>query len=130
MKRKSTNGFFSDWQIKTVCLILAVLIYVVFYLGIPSERKISMPLEIILPNDMTVTSLIPSTADLIVSGNEKQIYMVDVSRVKLYADFSNVHSEGVASVPVTIDYSDLLDFIDITDVSIKADPSFVKLYFE
>lgn len=130
MKHNSSNGFFRDWKIKVLCLILAALVFFAFSNGMPRERRITMPLNIILPEGLEVTSLIPETADIVIRGDEGKIYMVDVDRVKLYADFSNVKSDGVASVPVTIDYSDLLDFISTTDLTIYADPSIVKLYFE
>ena len=130
MKQNKTRGFFSDWQVKILCLIVAVLVYFSFSFGIPSERKVTMPLNIMLPEGLEVTSNMPESVDVIVRGNEKQIYMVDVSRIKLYADFTDVKNEGVASVPVVIDYSELLDFISITDLTIYTDPSLIKLYFE
>lgn len=130
MKQSKTHGFFSDWQVKFICLILAVLVYFCFSFGMPSERKVTMPLSVILPEDLKVTSIIPESVDVVVRGNESQIYMVDVSRIKLYADFSNVSNEGVASAPVVIDYSALLDYISIADLTIYTEPSLVKLYFE
>lgn len=130
MKHSNSNGFFANWQIKIICLLVACLVFFCFELGMPGERKITMPLDVIFPENLEVTSLIPETVDVVVRGNEKQIYMVDVSRIKVYADFSSVKSAGVASAPVTIDYTDLLDYISISDLTIYTDPSIVKLYFE
>lgn len=131
MKHKSSsNGFFSNWQVKIVCLILAVLIYFAFAVGMPGERKIKMPLNLILPEGFNVTSLIPSDAEVVIRGEEGKIYMVDVNRIKLVADFSDVKTAGVASVPVVIDYQELLDYIDVTDLTIYTNPANIKLYFE
>lgn len=130
MKHKNSNGFFYDWKIKVVCLLTAILVFFCFSIGIPGERKISMPLNIELPSGLKVTSLIPETADVVIRGDEGKIYMIDVSRIKLIADFTDVKSEGVASVPVTIDYTDLLEYIGINDLTIYTEPAIVKLYFE
>jgi len=128
--KKNQNNLFANWRAMTLCLFLAVLVYLAFAYGMPAERRVSMPLNVLLPENLKVTSLIPTSADIVVTGNEKQIYMLDLSRIKLYADFSEIQNVGVASVAVTIDYTDLVDYINMMDLTIEADPSIIKLFFE
>lgn len=128
--KKNSNGIFYNWQIKCLCLLFAVLVYFTLSYSMSGERSVTLPLKVELPKDLSVTSLIPETADVVIRGDERQIYMVDLNRVTLSADFSGVTDTGIAAVPVKIDYSDLLDYIDITDVTLYTRPSVVKLYFE
>lgn len=128
--KKNKKKSIADWRAMVLSLILAVLVFLAFSNGMPGERRITLPLSVILPDNLKVTSLIPSSAELVISGNEKQIYMIDISKVKLYADFSTIKNPGIASVAVTIDYTELMDYVDVVDISITTDPGIVKLYFE
>lgn len=131
MKFDKTSGrFFRNWQVKILCFIFAVFIYAMVAFESMGERTVTMPLSIVMPEGYEPTSLVPETASVVIRGSEKQIYLVDVSRVKLYADFSDVHESGVASAAVNVDYTDLLDYIGFTDISIFTKPSVIKIYFE
>lgn len=131
MKFDKTSGrLFRDWQVKILCLIFAAFIYIMVAFESQGERVVTMPLEIIMPQGYQPTSIVPETASVVVRGSEKQIYLVDMSRVKLYADFSDVQSSGVASAAVNVDYTELLDYIGFTDISIFTRPSVIKIYFE
>lgn len=127
---KSSHKFFKNWQIKILCFVFALFIYAFVAFESDGERVVTMPLEIIMPDGYKPASLIPESASVIIRGSEKQIYLVDVNRVRLYADFSEVHDKGVASANITVDYSELMDYINFTDISIFTKPSVIKIYFE
>lgn len=127
---KTSAGFFKNWQVKILCLIFAIFIYAFVTFESAGERVVSIPLEIIMPEGYVAASNVPDSASVVIRGSEKQIYLVDVSRVKLSADFSDIHDKGVASAAISIDYSELMDYINFTDISIFTRPSVVKVYFE
>lgn len=89
-----------------------------------------MPLEIILPESYTPASNIPDMAKIIISGSEEKIYMIDISKIRLVADFSGVNQQGVATVAINVNLDDLPEFLQTTDVSIVSNPSIVRIMFE
>ena len=122
--------FLIRWKIIIICFLFALSLYVAFYFSGRAERHIAMPLQLILPEGFEVGSLMPEDAEVVIKGRETQIYMIDVDKIHLYADFSKVERKGVAAVPVVIDYEDMLDYVNLADLSIFTSPAMVKIYFE
>lgn len=122
--------FLTKWKICTLCFLFALALYIAVYFSGSAEREIAMPLEVILPEGFEASSLLPTEATVVIKGRERQIYMLDVSRLRLFADFSRVDRKGVAAVPVMIDYADMLNYVNLSDLSIFTNPAIVKIYFE
>lgn len=127
---KNSKQTFINWKALILCFLFAIVVSVIINFSGQMERHVSMPLEIIMPDGVGPTSIVPSNADVVIKGSEKQIYMVKTDKLKLFADFSDVKNQGVATAAVQIDYSDLLDYIDTSEVSIFTKPSIIKIYFE
>lgn len=128
--KPSKNGFFSNWQIGVLCFLFAILVYFIMAYAVDSRREISLPLQIQMPSGYQPSSVVPQTAKVVIVGSEDKIYMIDASKIKLYADFSDVKDKGVASAVVRVDCSGLMDYLDITGISVFSKPSVVKIYFE
>lgn len=129
-KTSSNEGVFSNWQIKILCFIFAVVVFVlVYYTGLES-RKVSLPMDVILPENYEAVSVIPETGTLVVMGDEKEIYLINPESIRLYADFSGVSQDGIAVVPVQVDYDALEGKIDLSEVYFRSSPLFVRIYFE
>ncbi len=118
-----------NWQIKLICFVLAVFFYFVFVFSIDTSRTVTLPVEVKLPSDYVATSNIPSSVDLVIEGTEDQIYMIDVSRISLSVDFSNVSREGVNAAVVQIDTGDLGKYVKMSEISIYTRPGQVRVYF-
>ncbi len=127
---KASAGILKNWQVKILCLLFAIFIYAFVVFEAEGERVVTMPLQIVMPKGYVPTSIVPESASVVIKGSEKQIYLLDVSKVKLFADFSDVHDKGVASAVVTADYSELKDYINLSEISIFTKPSVIKIYFE
>ena len=65
--------------------------------------------------------------EIVISGSEDVIYLVDPSLVKAYADFSFVNNSGIARVPVVLDFNQ--DVFRKSSISVKAEPSSVRILF-
>ncbi len=129
-KTSSNEGVFSNWQIKILCFIFAVVVFVlVYYTGLES-RKVSLPLDVILPEKYEAVSVIPDTGNLIIMGDEKEIYLINPETIRLYADFSGINQDGIAIVPVEVDYDALKGLMDLSEVYFRSSPLFVRVYFE
>lgn len=126
----TNKGIFRNWQIKILCFVIAVCVIFVARFGLQTKRVITMPLEVTLPESYSATSVIPTQAELVITGTEDVIYLLDASVFSLSADFSDVGKSGVSSATVTIDMSELASYVDLSKVSIHTEPSFVRIYFE
>lgn len=129
MRSKFVQKLFYNWQVKILSFLLAVLVYFVLVFSIQTSRTVSLPLEVKLPADYVAESNVPTSVDLVLQGTEDQIYMIDVSNIKVSVDFSTVEREGVNYAPVRIDTGELEKYVDISSISVFTKPSQVKVYF-
>ena len=129
MRSKFFQKLLYNWQVKIICLLLAVLVYFVLLFSIQSSRSMTLPLSVTLPKDYKAESTIPKSVELVIQGTEDQIFMIDPSMISVSADFSTVNREGVSYSVVEIDAGDLASYIDTTALSIFTRPSQVKVYF-
>jgi len=130
MKSGKGGGIFADWGIKLLCFILAVVTVYVIQFGLSQKRTIKLPLNIIMPETYKAVSIIPQSVDLVIQGTEDRIYMINADEISVYADFSSVNHNGVASVPVRIDLQSPTGLIDLSQITLYTNPSSVKIYFE
>ena len=129
MRSKLMQKLLYNWQVKILCLLLAVLVYFVLLFSIQSSRSMTLPLSVTLPENYKAESTIPKSVELVIQGTEDQIFMIDPSMISVSADFSTVNREGVNYAVVEIDAGDLSSYIDTTALSIFTRPSQVKIYF-
>ncbi len=129
-QNKSFTSFLSTWVARIISLLLAIMIFgSIKYLNM-SSRVVRIPLEVELPESTSIKaeSLVPTYIDIVLSGDDKLIYLVDPDSIKASADFSDVISAGIARVPVILDYSE--DLYMETSLVITADPDVVRILFE
>ena len=129
MRSKFLQKLLYNWQVKIICLLLAVLVYFVLLFSIQSSRSMTLPLKVTLPDGYRAESTIPKSVELVIQGTEDQIFMIDPAKISVSADFTTVNREGVNYAVVEIDTGDLTSYIDTTALSIFTRPSQVKIYF-
>ncbi len=129
MRSKFLQKLLYNWQVKIICLLLAVLVYFVLLFSIQSSRSMTLPLKVTLPDGYKAESTIPKSVELVIQGTEDQIFMIDPAKISVSADFTTVNREGVNYAVVEIDTGDLSSYIDTTALSIFTRPSQVKIYF-
>ncbi|MBP5162580.1 MAG: hypothetical protein ILP16_06340 [Spirochaetales bacterium] len=129
MRSKFLQKLLYNWQVKIICLLLAVLVYFVLLFSIQSSRSMTLPLKVTLPEGYKAESTIPKSVELVIQGTEDQIFMIDPAKISVSADFTTVNREGVNYAVVEIDTGDLTSYIDTTALSIFTRPSQVKIYF-
>ena len=129
MRSKFLQKLLYNWQVKIICLLLAVLVYFVLLFSIQSSRSMTLPLKVTLPDGYKAESTIPKSVELVIQGTEDQIFMIDPAKISVSADFTTVNREGVNYAVVEIDTGVLTSYIDTTALSIFTRPSQVKIYF-
>ena len=124
---KQTNRMFANWGIKILCFLVALItVFAVEFANITS-RMVTIPVSVMLPEGMKADSLVPETVDIMISGDENIIYLVDPAGVKAYADFSDCRKEGICRVPVLLEYNQ--DIYANNRLSVKAVPSSLRILF-
>ena len=96
---KQTNRMFSNWGIKILSFLVALLtVFAIEFANITS-RTVTIPVSVRLPEGMKAESLVPETVDIKISGDENIIYLVDPAGVKAFADFSACRNTGTLEMP-------------------------------
>ena len=129
MRSKLLQKLFYNWQAKILCFLLAVLVYFVLVFSIQTSRKVTLPVEVVMPSAYEAQSNVPKSVELVIQGTEDQIYLIDVSEISLVADFSTVNREGVNYATVQIDTHGLESHVDTSALHIYTVPSQLKVYF-
>ena len=124
---KQNIKIFSSWGPKIFSFLLAIGVVLVVEFSNISNRVVTIPLDVSLPDNLVAESLVPETVEIVISGSEDVIYLVDQSLVKAYADFSFVNNSGIARVPVVLDFNQ--DVFRKSSISVKAEPSSVRILF-
>lgn len=115
-----------NWPIKVFSLVLAIGLYLVVNYTTMDQRKVEIPLQVVLPSGLEATSTVPDAITLIIKSDSRYIAMIDPWEITAIADFSSVDSEGVASVPVLLDADPSYMAIE---VSFATDPEVIRVYF-
>ena len=128
-RNKGMNSFLSSWIPTSISFILALLIFIAVKYMNMADRVITIPLSVTLPDESVVLpeSLVPSRTDIIISGNDELIYLVDPTDISAHADFAAVREAGIARVPVNVEYNKDV-FLDAS-LSVRAKPDTVRILF-
>lgn len=129
---KSRVGSFilESWPAKVFAFFIAVfIVFAVRFFNV-NDRVVKIPLEIILPENENIApvSLVPDTVDIVITGSDSVIYLVDPSEVRAVADFSKIGVEGIARRNVRLIYNN--EIFESSGITISASPSTVRILFE
>ena len=129
-QNKFTSILFGNWIAKMLSFLTAVLIVVSIRFLNVTDRVVTIAIDVTLPisTEIRPISLIPDTIEVVISGNEDIIYLVDPASIKAYADFSDVVASGIARIPVELVYND--DVYTEAGLTVQAKPSTVRILFE
>ena len=128
---KTSNKFssvFGNWIVKVLSFLTAELIVLAIRFWSVNGRTVTIPLEVKLPESYTALSLVPSTVDIVITGSNKIIYLIDPVQIKATADFSDVDSEGISRVRVELSYND--DIYTKNSLTLSAKPESVRILFQ
>ncbi len=125
---KFAASFLGNWIIKVLSFMTAVIIVLAVRFWNVNDRTVTIPLEVRLPEDFIAVSLVPETVDVVISGSDKIIYLVEPSQIKAKADFSGVDDDGIARVRVAVEYND--DIYRTNGLTISVKPEVVRILFE
>ena len=126
---KGLSSFISTWVPRVLSLFVAVLIFACVRYFNMGSRVVTIPLSVSLPDpDVVVAeSLVPESIDIVISGDDSLIYLVDPDSISASADFSDVDDAGIRRRTVDLVYPK--DVFQDTALTVRADPDVVRILF-
>lgn len=132
MKKVSPYSFwgrvFKNWHIKLLSLLLATVVYVVCFYSLDSGRKVQIPLRVVESANYEAVSNIPEFVTLNITGNSEAVYLVDADKVTAVLDLSQIKTEGIHTIRVSLSYDSGVMKKDVFDISVN--PLTVRAKFE
>ena len=126
---KLNSGLLGNWIIKILAFMTALfLVMAIRFMNI-TARTVHIPIEIILPDSSRYipVSLVPDSIDVVITGDDSIIYLVDPSQIKAVADFSDVDKGEIVRKSVTLEYDH--DIYVQNSLTVQAKPSTVRILF-
>ena len=125
---KTLSSILSNWIPKVFSFLIALFIVISIRFLNVNDRVVTLPLAVTLPDSYTAVSLVPDTIDVVITGADSVIYLVEPETIKASADFSGVSNAGITRVPVTLEYDG--DIFTADGLTVSARPSSVRILFE
>ncbi|MFA7559880.1 MAG: hypothetical protein WCY61_04035 [Sphaerochaeta sp.] len=129
MKRlnKYVQGLLVNWPAKVFSLVLAILVYAFIQYSAIGARSVTIPITVLLPPQLEAQSLVPTSIEVEIRGNENIIYLVDPASITAVVDFSRVIKEGVTAANVVLTYNE--EVFEKGSISLTASPNSVRVLF-
>ena len=126
---KGLSSFISTGVPRVLCLFVAIIIFACVRYFNMGSRVVRIPLSVTLPQDSryVAESLVPDYIDIVISGDDDLIYLVDPDSVSASADFSDVDTSGISRRSVRLEYE--RDVFEQTALTIRSDPDVVRILF-
>ena len=127
---KLSTGLLANWIAKILAFITALfLVLAIRFMNITS-RVVHIPIDIVLPEstEFVPISLIPDSIDVVITGDDSIIYLVDPSQIKASADFSSINKGDIVRKAVKLEYDH--DIYTQNSLTIQAKPSTIRILFE
>lgn len=129
-QNKFSSVVFANWVVKIVSFICALAIVVSIRFLNATDRVVTIPVKVILDESSSFQpiSLVPDSVDVVITGSDSVIYLVDPSLITATVDFSDVMSDGIARRVVSLEYD--RDIFTSNGLSVAASPATVRILFE
>ncbi len=115
---------------KVFSLLAAIIIFLVVQYFQMVDRRVVIPLQVRLPESSVVVpeSLVPQNIEIVISGTDKLVYLVEPDKIVAIADFTDITEVGIARVPVTLLYDQ--DVFDSAELVVTATKPIVRILFK
>lgn len=127
-KNSFLQSILYQWQVKLVCILLAISCYFLVSFSSYTDRQVVIPIEVILPTDFEAESLIPNSIAININGSDGIIYLIDPALVHASVDFSDIDEVGIARRTVVLSYDDKV--FDKGAIKVSALPETIRIAFK
>ena len=129
-QNKFSSVILANWVVKIVSFVCALIVVVSIRFLNATDRVVTIPVTVLLneESEYKPASLVPTSIEVVITGNDSIIYLVDPSLIKASVDFSDVDSTGIQRRIVSLEYD--RDIFKANGLSISASPATVGILFE
>ena len=129
-KNKFSSAIFGNWVIKVFSFLAALAIVVAVRFLNVTDRVVTIPVTVYIDgsSDLKPASLVPESIDVVITGDDDIVYLVDPSLITASVDFSDVGEEGIARRVVYLDYDN--DIFSSYGITIKDNPATMRILFQ
>ncbi len=131
MKKNNSKllSFVNGLAPKIFSLLAAIVVFLLIEYFQIVDRKVVIPLNVILPSSQEIEpeSLVPKTIEILISGSDSVVYLVEPDQIEAVADFSSVTEPGIARIPVSLNYE--MDVFEKSEVVVTASKPVVRILF-
>ncbi len=121
----NTNKFrekiFDKWGIKVMCLVVAIIVYLLHQFSILDTKTFSIPVDIHSYGIMIPSELNNHIVKVTVRGKSEELSAILESDLQAYLDITSVTKEGEMNVPVIVKPSQRLSLLDPLEINVKPD---------
>lgn len=128
MKAKSLfSSLLNNWFAKSVCLIVAVVLYLFCRAARIEKRTFSVPLKKVENGSLVCASVIPSHINVIVRSENNEVNNITAQSIEASLDVSYYTREGEYDVPVTLSLNSDVYSTEPVELTVEKDSFKVKL---
>ncbi|WP_294430906.1 CdaR family protein [uncultured Treponema sp.] len=129
MKAKQLfDKIIENWQVKAVCFVIALFLYVIHQNQSVDKRVFSVPLSVESQNGFVSIEPHPRTVAVSARGKAEELAQVRESDLKAYLDLTYISKDGSYDFPVLITLSDSASVLN--PLELKVTPEIVRLRVE
>jgi len=128
--RSFFRGIFSNWIVKSISLLVAILLFVFNRISNLEENPMRIPLLLQVPEDFAVASgNYRKYASVVIKGDpDLDIQQITEEDIEVYVDLMKVDKEGVYREPIR--YRKIGPALNISPLEIDIEPSVLKIKLE
>lgn len=129
-QNKFASAVFGNWVVKILSFICALMIVISVRFLNATDRVVTIPLTVKFAEDSqyVASSLVPDSVDVVITGDDSIIYLVDPSLITASVDFSDVSGEGISRRNVILEYD--RDIFSDNSLTVSSSPLTIRILFE
>ncbi len=80
--------FFDRWPVKIICIALAIVLYILFRVNTLTERQLTIPLRVLIPEGFVVSSEYPGSINVTLRGEEDELKGILPDDIDAFVDLT------------------------------------------
>ncbi|MBR1536703.1 MAG: hypothetical protein IJ630_07180 [Treponema sp.] len=128
MKAKQLfDKLIENWQVKAVCFVISLFLYVIYQNQSVDTRVFSVPLTVEAKNGFISVEPHPRTVAVSARGKAEELAQVRDSDLKAYLDLNYVSEDGSYDFPVLVTLSDTASVLNPLEVKVTPEKVHLKV---
>ena len=117
-----------NWPAKIICVLLAVLLYVICQISTLDRRTFSIPLEVRNSGNLIYTNTLPKNIRVTVRGESNEVGLLQEKDFTAFVETGSYVNEGTYKVPIHLALSENATMIEPLEVQIS--PENISMKFD